>query len=367
MYNPILPSSLLQTTHESVFNLNAKVFNNTALRCGTVIETIEIDNPNNISRRTPEYTVMVVEQDKEGGANSSVYKNCVVAESFGAIGDFFEKKLRCTTKAKDTTKSGSLNSKANDGSIVLLLCLNGNAETGIIIASLSHPQRKTTLTPKAGKHLEGEFNGVNWQVNDAGELIVTFKSATDNKGVPIDPKIGNSFFKIDKSGSMQLNDFSVDKTKEKANDYILIDKPNQSIEIGANKNISISAKENLNLSSTKNTNLSCADLVANISGAAGLNVGKDMNLLITGALNSKAKSLDITVDTIAQITAKTLQLKGESTTIEGSTVTVKSPKITLGDGATPAVTSLTQFLGFAGPIPVMSTAIGPFSAVVSIA
>jgi len=352
MHDPILPSSLLQQTEDTEFNLHNKIFNNVCLRHGVVLECFDIEDEGNISKKVPEYTVMVIEQEQDGGINTSLYKNCVTIQSFGGIGDFFEFKLRASSKAQDTYKKGTLNSLPNDGSLVTILCLDGNAEKGIIVGSIAHPSRKTKLTKVAGQHAEGEYNGINWQINKEGEFQVTFKSKTDNKGIPQDSKSGGTYFKIDKTGSVAINDA--------VGDSISIDKPNQTVNINAAKNISVTAKENISLNSVKNTSISCADLLASASGAAGINVGKDLTATIKSALTCKAQSITLQSDSL-------LNLQGSTITVKGEQVAIKGTKIELGEGATPAVTSMTQFLGFAGPIPVVSTALGPFSAIVSIA
>jgi hypothetical protein len=346
MYEPILPSSLLEQVSNEGFDLKDKTFNNSSFRCGTVIETIEIDNPLNISKKVPEYNVMVVEQEKEGGINASVYKNCINAEAFGGIGNFLEFKLQASTKPQDTSKKGTTNTPTNDGSTVLLLCLDSNAEKAVIVASLSHPLHKTTLTKEAGQHLEGQYNGINWQVNKDGELTVTFKSATDPKGVPLNKEVGGTFAKMDKTGSIEAND--------NVGDSIKINKTSKTVDIKAAKNISLTAQENIDLTSSKNTNIKCADLLASISGAAGMNVGRDMNLAITNALNCKAASVNLTADILLKMQGKIIQVKGDLITIDGTLVMI-------GKGALPAPTALTQYLGTVLGIPVISTVLGPLS------
>ena len=367
MYTPILPSSLLAFKDPSEFDISKKFINNTTLKVGVVIDVLEIDNDANITKQGPEYNVMVVEQDKDGGINSTSYRNCLHLDMFGGIGEFFDCKLHAPEKKDAVVKSGTL-TKNNNGTIVLLLCLDGNTEKGVIIGAIQHPGRKTTLTKEAGKHLEGEFNGINWKINKDGEFTVTYKSKTDNNGKPIkDEKTGGTFIKVDKTGSVELSDGKTESIK--------VDKTAQTINIKAEKDIVNTTKANFNISAEKNIAANCKmDLIMQAEGKADLIIKKDMNLEVSKALTVKCQMLDLKADSMVKIQTKQIQIEGQQVeikapmlNIEGTQVAIKAAQISLGNGGTPALTMTTKFMGFVGPVPVISTAIGPFSTVVLIA
>jgi hypothetical protein len=179
-YIPILNSSL-QSISGGDYNSYNKSFNDLTLKVGIVIKKYDTDDANNITKAAPEYDVLAVSQEKDMGTASVIYKRCQVLQNFGGIGDFMEHKLREPDKDPLKPKENE-DPKEENGSIVLLMCLHGSQDNGIIIGALQHPKRKTTLTPDKGHHLEGEFNGVNWQINKDGELLLTYKSKTDNDG-----------------------------------------------------------------------------------------------------------------------------------------------------------------------------------------
>ena len=335
-YEPILPSSLLKEIPDG-FDLGKKIFNNVCLRVGVVVETLDIDNINNLSKTDVEYHVMVMEQEQDGGTNASMYKNCITMDAFGGIADFFEFKKRATSTPQDLTKKGSINNDKNDGSMVLLLCIDGNAEKGIIVGAIRHPSKKTTLTKENGQHAEGEFNGVNWQVNKDGEFTVTFKSATDNKGKP--KETHNTHIKLDKTGSAELSD---------GVDSIRIDKPAKLISVRSSGGIIETATENYTLSAKNVKASSTMDLVLAAQGRASFTSAKDMSFESQGVLKGSGKSIELQSQSMIKI--------------QGNQMMVNVPQIMLGAGATPAVTSMTQVISIGNlGIPIVGNMMGPFS------
>ena len=186
-YVPTVPSSLLDLNREdSAVDAFVKNFSDYSLKIGLILRVYDIDHKLNVNKKQVEYDVLSFIQDKDLASSPAIYPRCIMADSFGGVGDFFEFKKR--EPSKDILKDSSFDLK--DGSMVLLLSSNGNAESGVIIGAIQHTNRKTTLTKEAGHHLEGEFNGINWQVNKDGELTITYKSKTDNKGKAQDEEAG---------------------------------------------------------------------------------------------------------------------------------------------------------------------------------
>jgi hypothetical protein len=223
LYNSVIPSSLLDVQDEDTSGLYKHAFMNFSLKSGVVLKCYETTDSQNLNKLVPEYDVCVIEQDENRGVTSVIYHNCVMKELFGGIGDFFEYKLRLPMN--DNFKS-NLNSIDQTGSIVLLLCLDGVDEKGLILGCLSHPRRKSTLTKENGQHLEGEFNGVNCQINSSGEFTITYKSKTDENGIYADSTNGGTFLKFEKDGSIVLSDNNTSKIK--------IDKAKKEVRVEAN-------------------------------------------------------------------------------------------------------------------------------------
>ena len=340
-YKPILPSSLLSERDNLDMSFSKKVSKNMYLRLGVVTEIYDIEDEANVSKLVPEYDVMTIEDD-----NTSNYKNCMSIDSFGGVADYFVKKLRKPKDPKKVKKSASL--KKQNGTIVLLLCVDGTSDQGVILASLSHPDRKKgQLTKALGHHMEGEFNGLNYKVDKDGALTILFRSATDNDGKPADEKAGGASWKIEKDGSIQF----ADGNKE----LIRIDKTNKTVTIVAEGDVSTTSDANINMTAKKNISAkSTADMLLDAGGSFTAKSGGAFNITSEGPASIKAPDLKIAVDNMLQIKA--------------STVSISAPSIMLGDGGTPALVLTTQFLGIGNlGAPVLSQAIGPFSATVFIA
>ncbi|HLD91762.1 MAG TPA: hypothetical protein VI911_12245, partial [Patescibacteria group bacterium] len=230
-YSPVLPSSLLEQAGDE-FDGFKSTYNNFSLKTGIILKSYDIDDVNNISKNFVEYDVIAIESQGNLATGPVIFKKCPSLEGFGGVANFYEAKLKASSNDK-VKYDGEI--AKSDGSVVLLLCINGNEDSAMIIGSSKHPARKTTLTKEAGQHLEGEYNGVNWQVNKDGELTITFKSPSsiDNQKVKYkDEKAKGTYLKIDKTGSIDINDGATENIK--------IDKTNKTIGIKADKDVSVS-------------------------------------------------------------------------------------------------------------------------------
>lgn len=340
-YKPVLPSSLLQERDNMDMSFEKKISENMYMRLGVVTEIYDVEDDLNISKLVPEYDVMTIEDD-----NTANYKNCMSIDSFGGVADYFVKKLRKPKDTKKVKESGSL--KKQNGSIVLLLCIDGSSDQAVILAAISHPERKKgKLTKELGHHLEGEFNGLNYKIDKTGALTIKFSGATDNDGKALDAKVGGSVWTIEKDGSIQFSDGN--------KEAIRIDKTAKTVTIVAEADISATSDANINLTAKKNISAkSTADMLLDAGGSFTAKSGGAFNVTSEGPMSLKAPDMKIAVDNMLQIKA--------------STISMSAPSIMLGDGGTPALILTTQFLGIGNlGAPVLSQAIGPFSATVFIA
>jgi hypothetical protein len=209
----VLPSGLLSHNGAAIMEGFKKTFQNKTLKAGIVVASYATTDQGNLSKLYPEYDVLAFEQNEDKGSTVSIYKNCPVASSLGSIADYFEMTVRPLQKK---TTSGTVPSPSGqDGSIVLLLCLNGMSDTGIIVGSLPHPDRPTNIEGTAPQ-LYGEYNGVNVVVNQDGSTSLTFKGATDSYGVPTDSSQGNTVVSIATDGSFQVQHSTITFTLDKS-------------------------------------------------------------------------------------------------------------------------------------------------------
>lgn len=197
----VLPFGLLGDNLQAALGGFNKSYNNSYLRVGVIVQAYDVSDSNNRSKLTTEYDVSVIEQNQDIGATSIIYKNCMSVDGLGSIPDFLEKTFR--KLEKKTTSGSGINLKGQNGAIVLLLCLDGMSDKGIIVGGFPHPDRPTTLTSD-GPMLQGEFNGVNLKVNVDGSTGITFNGPTDNNGDLIDPIAGPTNINIENDGSFEI-------------------------------------------------------------------------------------------------------------------------------------------------------------------
>jgi hypothetical protein len=361
MLETVLPSSLLSFAEDDYYGSFDHAHHNVALRIGVIKTIYKIEDENNIDKDTIQYDVLTFQQDKNKGVSPTVYKNCVTIDSFGGIGDFFE-----FIKSKPTA-DGKI--QVDDGSYVLLLCIDGTATRGIIIGALPHHNRKSTLATAKDKHLEGEYNGLRFKINDDGELTLTFKGKTDSKGKPKTPKSGGSQIKMEKDGSVEMNDRDLDPDLAAGNnkdakadgakpsdkyEKIRIDKTKQSIDLISRKDQNQTTDANYNLTVKANTTHKTKDWIAMAEGKANFTIKSTFDVKADGALSMSAASMKLKSDA--------------AVTVQASNVQIQATKVDIGSGGTPAIIGTTQFIGIGNAgAPVVSTAMGPFSSVVTIA
>jgi hypothetical protein len=319
-----------------------QTYRNTALRMGIVLKVVDVEDEENENKIVPEYDVMALENDPENGINSTIYKKCISFDGFGGVADFFQMKLRPVKDPKKTQKK--LNIKDETGSLVLLLCIDGQSDRAMIIKSFPSKSRQV-LTKEKGIHLEGEYNGINYQINKDGELTVTFRSATEDDGTPKDKDAGGSFLKIDKTGSIELNDNNKESFR--------IDKKNKTISANAEKDILVNTEANLNLTSKQNANVKAKDIIAAAEGKISFDAKAPSAFKVKGELTIDAPTIKLQGSDMVMMQASQIQLKGN--------------QVMVGNGAAPAVTNATMFIGTGNlGAPVVCQAVGPFSASVMI-
>lgn len=215
---------------------------------------------------------------------------------------------------------------AKAGDHVLVAFLNGEAREAIILGSLTHSSRKPTIDITKGPQYAAEFNGVETTINENGEYKLTFKAIPTNikkldekpnKTIPkptYDDKVGGSYFKFDKTGSIEIND--VDK---KGFQNLRIDKAKGQILVNSGK---------INLTMTKE--------------------GEKVSL--------KCKVTDIVSDD--KINVKTKEFKMEAST----STKINSPKVAIGKEGIELLDQLYQLVEALGKVIPISP-VGPCSAI----
>jgi len=339
----VLPNGLLGVDKISNKAGFEKTYKSFALRAGIVVRSYDVKHRKNVSKLVPEYDVVVIEQDANRAITPITYRNCIAASSFGSIADYFEARLR-TQKKVSNKKSKGKDFSGQDGAIVLLLCLDGSSEKGIIIGSLPHPDRPSKLKGDE-KILAGEFNGISISIADDGSANLTFKGATDNEGNPIDKEQGNTTIDIEKDGTIQFKHKGVTQRIEKAGNFLL--KNIGSTLFESKKETTIKTEDALNVSSKKDTSMKMDKFVLQAQGSASL----------------KAQEFDFSGESKLDLKAQMISLKGGSQIkAQASQITLEGQVFLGGAGGQPLLLPNTQFIGTGNMgAPVLSTAIGPFA------
>jgi hypothetical protein len=339
----VLPSGVLEVGTDAASGFK-KAYENFDLKVGNIIAVYDKDHEKNISKAVREYDVAVVEQLRDLGKTISTYHNCVSKDIFGGIADYFEVSYR----VKTTTNQGKSEGKdlnIQDGSTVLLLCLNGLDDSPIIIGGFPHYLKDGKLTKDSGHAMIGEFNGAEFSVDKDGAIKFTFKGATDIKGAPLKSEVSGSIIEINKDGSLVFTDGK--------KQVIFIDKKKKKIFIESEKGIELKTDGDFKLEAKKK---------------AEIKASSSMLLESEGGVKMNGASIDIKSDGAFKAEASSVSIKsfGE-VTIKGSQVTIGENVFLGGAGGSPAIIMTTKFLGTDSEGgPVVSNAIGPFSSKVFI-
>lgn len=277
----VLPFGLIGVDSQAAMGGFNKSYKNTPLRMGIVIRAYGASDDNNLTKLTTEYDVLVFEQNENRGSSIVTYKNCIVAEGFGSIPDFFEKTLRIR-QGLPTESGGLINTKGQNGAVVLIHCLDGMSDKAIIVGNVTHPDRQTTLV-NTQPYLQGEYNGVNVEIANDGSVTLTFRGATDNDGNQVDSSQGNTVVKIETDGSFQLNHSTI------------------TFRLDKNGTATLTTNGDVNVNAQGNATVQCVDLDVTASGKADLNISGDTNLTVggdcdatvSGKLVAKASEIDL--------------------------------------------------------------------------
>lgn len=336
----VLPFGLLGEELRSGMAGFNKSYRNVAMRIGVIIKSYPVSDPNNFSKLTTEHDVLVFEQNEDVGSTPLTYRNCLSAEGLGSIADFFERSLRTQEKAPD----GNLNTKGQNGAIVLILCLDGMSDKAIIVGQLTHPDRKTTLTDNS-PHLEGEFNGIHIVINTDGSAKFTFKGATDNDGNIIDSSQGPTTVAVETDGSYQVMHKTITQRFDKSGDASLT--ADGDISNTTKKDFSVTATGGINLTATKDITAMCDKLALQAQGSATFQADS-FTVQAKSEFGVKASKVNVEAQAMAMIKAPMITLDG-LTSLGGA-------------GGQPLLTLTAQMFGIGNlGLPVLSTAISGFT------
>jgi phage gp45-like len=154
--------------------------------------------------------------------------SCTQMIKVGDVYNYEEIKLR--SQSKKNIKNSSMAFQTRLGEMVLVACVGGVDNSGIIIGSVRHPGRALKLTTKDMAYAS-EYNGLETTIDKDGAYKIKFQGTPTNlkdardgsKLAPpkYDDKTSGSYLSFDKTGSFILTDASKEKPQT-----IKIDKQN---------------------------------------------------------------------------------------------------------------------------------------------
>jgi hypothetical protein len=329
--------------NDSYFNAYTQAMSNYGLKVGLVWAKYNIDDKQNLTKLGTEYDVLVIEQYEDKAPTPTLYRNCLQA-GLGGVADF------SSTQLDAPTKPNRFNINKDDGTYVLLMCLDGKITKGLILSGLPHPNRKKYNSP----YIQ-ETNGIRTEIKEDGSLTITQKGKTDNNGIPAKALGSEIKFLADGSIELNINDLDpallsnliTDKTKstqQVAKNYIRINRATKAIEIGTEAALTIKAKDSTIEAET-----------IDIKTSKSVKVTSDK-------ANVDFKEFTIKVLKSLKIDAQEIKFNAQVMELKANQVTIKGSLIRIGNNPTPAITNQTLFIGTGNlGAPVVSQAIGPFS------
>lgn len=180
----VIPSFLAFTSVQELERYDGQAFGNYLLRPGEVKKVIYPEDPGNLSGFI-EYDVWVQHRENNT-AVSLIYHNCLSNNPLAGLADHFVMTYRTDPKA-GVTKNSQQSIVDGVGSKVLLLCINGERASARIVGGIRDSRSNDRGRKAKGHHLEFEFNGVRFEIGDAGGLRVSVNGKTAADGT-LDPK-----------------------------------------------------------------------------------------------------------------------------------------------------------------------------------
>jgi hypothetical protein len=325
----VIPSFLgVRSVSSSRERFDGGALNNYLLRIGEVQDVVYPVDPRSHSKKFIEYNVLC-EHRENNIKVTRMYTGCVLINPFGGLADYVFWTLRPQDGVAGTASNlASIAGGLSTGSKVLILCVNGETFSPVIIGGVRQPLDSDMSVLPNTSLLRGRFNGFQWQIDDLGQMSLTYGGATDSRGAARPPNPGPTVtgttlqFAVD--GSWSVRSGSSDQS-------ILLDNTIKKIDVNAfaQFNVNMSAGGLVSVSTpTGPVSVSCqtatvgATQGVSISGGTGgvtLGAGTDALMLGTRyraaetALNQGvAAALQLLAATATQIAAGPPPLAGQA-------------------------------------------------------
>lgn len=104
-----------------------------------------------------------------------------------------------------TSADPTVSPQGKPGQFVLVGLMEGSKQGGVILGCLPHTNPTavaTRPTEDEGTVLQGEFQGLNWKIDNDGALTVVFNGPRDDSGMVVNPDVGPTTLMIDQAGKV---------------------------------------------------------------------------------------------------------------------------------------------------------------------
>jgi hypothetical protein len=184
-YGMVVPSFLKKdigrSSPRSGFIANLQEF---ALRLGNVVATYPPSDKRNLSKKYNEYDVLVYVYNGNGNVTPKTFYNCVVSDMFSSVAD------RVSYTPRKTTAASPQGYALSKGSLVAVMCANGDTTQGIIIGGYPN-NNLPTVSEDLGHHLSFEFNGVQFNIDKDGQVTIKRRGPTNDDGTVVSDQEAN--------------------------------------------------------------------------------------------------------------------------------------------------------------------------------
>lgn len=228
-FGDIIPSAL---SYEPV-QTQEGIAGNMALQIGQILRAYAVDDPQNAGGQNGTFTFYDVLVYLPDGSTDVCYRCRSVQPLFGGgLNNFME--VLTVDSGSDENKEIPKISKRSP--YVVVAYLDGEKQNGVILGAWPHDNPVAVARrPKKSEGVitKSEIQGLYFEVNNDGELTVTFQGPRDDKGALIDDK-GPTTLKIDKLGAFQISTKKGQLIKiDMLEDIISINNESTSVELDA--------------------------------------------------------------------------------------------------------------------------------------
>lgn len=209
----VISANIPTRDRESFFNVQSLRDANTYK--AIILETFYTDSDDNKSKQWVEYKIRIVDGDKAGYE----YEGARFLDAFGDPVNFGEVVFQSKTnrvKGFGVGFSNEADPPADYDNAFVMVTFLGGYRIPVILGAWSHPTRAFVGAKEDdGVRLVKEFNGIRWNINADGELIITYMGGPRTpppQPIPglfpqaADPSTAPTQIKIDKTGGVRVID-----------------------------------------------------------------------------------------------------------------------------------------------------------------